>query len=183
MENDIRYTVTNEIIKNSLKRIMENKPINKIKIIDICKEANISRTTFYNHYVDIYDLIEDFEKDILKDLDIKKFQNIDNSEKNLIKLLENVLDYVLANETMYIRFFESNNMTFYNIVLDFCMEKIFGDFSTTKGFASESEARFYFRYHSFGFLSTLEDWLMTSPKIRISKRELATYMARNMKKY
>ena len=183
MENDIRYTVTNEIIKNSLKSIMENKPINKIKIIDICKEANISRTTFYNHYVDIYDLIEDFEKDILNDLDIKNFQNIDNSEKNLIKLLENVLDYVLANETMYIRFFEANNMTFYNIVLDFCMEKIFRDFSTTKGFASESEAIFYFRYHSFGFLSTLEDWLMTSPKIRISKRELATYMARNMKKY
>lgn len=183
MENDIRYTVTNEIIKNSLKSIMENKPINKIKIIDICKEANISRTTFYNHYVDIYDLIEDFEKDILKDLDIKKFQNIDNSEKHLIKLLENVLDYVLENEKMYIRFFESNNMTFYNIVLDFCMEKIFDDFSTTKEFGSESEARFYFRYHSFGFLSTLEDWLMTSPKIRISKRELATYMARNMKKY
>ena len=97
MENDIRYTVTNEIIKNSLKSIMENKPINKIKIIDICKEANISRTTFYNHYVDIYDLIEDFEKDILKDLDIKKFQNIDNSEKHLIKLLENVLDYLKAN--------------------------------------------------------------------------------------
>ncbi|MBR1571168.1 MAG: TetR/AcrR family transcriptional regulator C-terminal domain-containing protein [Lachnospiraceae bacterium] len=179
MENDIRYSVTNTIIKNSLKTLMESKPLNKIKIIDICKEAHISRTTFYNHYVDLYDLIEDFEKDILNDLDIQKFIGIEKTEENIINLLENVLDYIESNKKIYKRFFETKNMDFYNLVLNYCMDKMsINSYSSDNN--NDFESSVFFTYHSFGFLSIVEKWINSNENNSISTHELAQIIAKYM---
>ncbi|MBQ7292036.1 MAG: TetR/AcrR family transcriptional regulator C-terminal domain-containing protein [Clostridia bacterium] len=45
-------------MKESLKKIIQKKPLNKITISDITSDCNISRMTFYYHFKDIYDLVE-----------------------------------------------------------------------------------------------------------------------------
>ena len=36
---------------------MKNKSFEEIKVSDICKEAHINRSTFYNNFNDKYDLL------------------------------------------------------------------------------------------------------------------------------
>ena len=49
---------TKRAIAASLKRLLEQKPLNKITVTDIAKDCNISRHTFYYHFRDVYDLME-----------------------------------------------------------------------------------------------------------------------------
>lgn len=47
-----------DIFCNALLQLNKNKRLNKITVTDVQKKANVSRQTFYNHFVDIYDLIQ-----------------------------------------------------------------------------------------------------------------------------
>ena len=49
---------TKKALEVSLKRLMLQKPFEKITINDLTKDCGISRMTFYNHFRDIYDLVE-----------------------------------------------------------------------------------------------------------------------------
>lgn len=49
---------TKNVMKSSLKKLIQQKPLAKITISDIADDCGISRMTFYYHFKDIYDLVE-----------------------------------------------------------------------------------------------------------------------------
>ena len=50
--------ITKRALEASLKKLLLQKPLDKITINDIAEDCGISRMTFYYHFKDIYDLIE-----------------------------------------------------------------------------------------------------------------------------
>lgn len=50
--------VTKRALEQSLKNLLQQKPLSKITISDITEDCGISRMTFYYHFKDIYDLVE-----------------------------------------------------------------------------------------------------------------------------
>ncbi len=44
-------------IADTLKKLLVKKPIEKIRVTEICREAEIERPTFYYHFQDKYDLM------------------------------------------------------------------------------------------------------------------------------
>lgn len=48
---------TKLLIADSMKKLMAEKSIDKIRVTEICKEAQIERPTFYYHFKDKYDLV------------------------------------------------------------------------------------------------------------------------------
>lgn len=50
--------MTKRALAASLKKLLNQKPLNKITINDIAEDCGISRMTFYYHFKDIYDLVE-----------------------------------------------------------------------------------------------------------------------------
>ena len=49
---------TKHILEESLKKLMLEKPLDKITIRDLTEDCSISRMAFYYHFKDIYDLVE-----------------------------------------------------------------------------------------------------------------------------
>ena len=49
--------ITKLWIADKMKDLMKQKPINKIRVTEICKAAEIERPTFYYHFKDKYDLV------------------------------------------------------------------------------------------------------------------------------
>lgn len=49
---------TKYALENSLKKLLAQKPLNKITVSDITEDCGINRMTFYYHFKDIYDLVE-----------------------------------------------------------------------------------------------------------------------------
>lgn len=49
---------TKRALSQSLKKLLQTKPLSKITINDIAEDCGVSRMTFYYHFADIYDLVE-----------------------------------------------------------------------------------------------------------------------------
>jgi len=62
---------TREIICNAFQKLAEKKNPDKITVVDICEQANISRKTFYYYFVDKFDLFKYIYKDNL----VKRMQS------------------------------------------------------------------------------------------------------------
>ena len=56
---DRRTKYTKDIIKKSLLKMVKKKPFEKITVTEICKMCEINRGTFYIHYCDLYDVLDD----------------------------------------------------------------------------------------------------------------------------
>ena len=59
-----RVRLTKQMIQDSLIALLGNKPIEKISISELCKLADVNRTTFYNHYGSQYDVLRDVGENI-----------------------------------------------------------------------------------------------------------------------
>lgn len=55
---DKRVIKTKKAIRQAFISLRQNKPIEKIYVENLCREALINKSTFYRYYRDIYDLVE-----------------------------------------------------------------------------------------------------------------------------
>lgn len=62
---DKRIRKTKKYLKETLIRLLEQVPFEKITVTHLCNSADISRITFYSHYDDKYDLVEDIFSDMI----------------------------------------------------------------------------------------------------------------------
>lgn len=49
---------TKRALAMSLRKLLQNKPLDKITVVDIVEDCGVNRQTFYYHFRDIYDLVE-----------------------------------------------------------------------------------------------------------------------------
>lgn len=62
---DMRTRRTKRALKTALNKLLETETVEKISVTDICELAEVNRVTFYTHYNDKYELIEELLDDIL----------------------------------------------------------------------------------------------------------------------
>ena len=62
---DRRAQRTAKQIKEVMFSFMKETSIHAIKVSEICNACQINRATFYDHYRDVFDLVQDMEQDML----------------------------------------------------------------------------------------------------------------------
>lgn len=62
---DRRIRRTRELLTNALIALLKEKNLHEITVKELCDMADINRGTFYLHYKDINDMVEQIETDIL----------------------------------------------------------------------------------------------------------------------
>ncbi len=63
-------TRSRHLIKQAYGELLNEKDPSKISVTDIVERANISRGTFYAHYLDVYDLSMAIQNNVLETLDM-----------------------------------------------------------------------------------------------------------------
>ncbi len=63
-KEDRRVRYTKQAIRDGFLRLLAEKPIEKISVTEICREADINRGTFYAHYSDPYELKRSLENQL-----------------------------------------------------------------------------------------------------------------------
>ncbi|MCC8106036.1 MAG: TetR/AcrR family transcriptional regulator [Clostridiales bacterium] len=61
-----RIMLTKRLLKETLLRMLSEKDIQMIHVKDLCKEAGINRTTFYNHYGRPSDVLAEIEDELIE---------------------------------------------------------------------------------------------------------------------
>ena len=57
--SDRRTKYTRKVIRGALMELLNTKPYSKISVTEICRLAEINRGTFYIHYYDVDDVLDD----------------------------------------------------------------------------------------------------------------------------
>ncbi len=115
-KNNRRTLITKKILKESLMELMQEKPISKITIKEICDLSEMSRSTFYLHYQDQFELLTDIKNEVMENTE-KALGSYDG-DLNTIEGIENFLEYVKANkETFGILLCQQDTEDFQSMIL------------------------------------------------------------------
>ena len=63
---DLRVEKTRRSIINGFLELRARKPLEKIRVRELCEKAQINKSTFYDHYRDVYDLAEQLEDEAIR---------------------------------------------------------------------------------------------------------------------
>ncbi len=116
MKHDLRYKRTRQAIEDAFLSLIVRKSVNKITVTEISKLAGISRKTFYDHYLDIYDLVDYLCESAL----LSAYENsVDlQREFDMYSMLRGLLLFLKRNIDIYNTALlpENNGFIFRNIV-------------------------------------------------------------------
>ena len=63
---DMRVKKTKRSIINAFLELRSKMPLEKIRVNELCRIAEINKSTFYSHYQDIYQLSEEVEQEAIQ---------------------------------------------------------------------------------------------------------------------
>lgn len=108
---DQRIIKTKNNLYKGLLLTMKNKSFEEIKVSDICKEARINRSTFYNNFNDKYDLLSSLVHDLEEELKQKLSQNEVpiNIKVYYVNLISLLLEHINENINTYSLVVKRNN--------------------------------------------------------------------------
>lgn len=66
-EEDLRVRKTRKAIRSAFMRLLSEKDLDKIRVVELCRAAEISKGTFYLHYEDIYSLYREVLRKYLEE--------------------------------------------------------------------------------------------------------------------
>ena len=149
--NNKRRKESQEKIIRVFLNLIQSKEVHEITVSDICKQANVNRSTFYANYIDIYDLVDKVKEIIIEDfLDAYKEERMTESHSyNFLKLFQHIYD----NQIFYKTYFKLNmniDATLINSSISNEMEKFYG---------SDKHLEYHIDFFKAGLNAILTRWL------------------------
>lgn len=96
---DKRPHRTEEAIRAAFFSMLEEIPVHKITVSELCRRANINRGTFYLHYQDCYDLMEALSLEIARRL-TPHVQDICRDRGNLRDSILSILSILVEDKNI-----------------------------------------------------------------------------------
>lgn len=117
-KEDKRYQKAEKRIKKSFLTLMAEVGFDAVTVTDIIKEANVNRTTFYSHYKDKYDLMEQVEDEFWNPMLLYMMERMEQENdfiENISKWISYIVNYYYENRTSLILFAgEKGNPNYWN---------------------------------------------------------------------
>lgn len=104
--NNKRKKESQKKIQKVFVQLIQTKEINQISVTEICKKANINRSTFYANYLDVYDLADKITEQIEKEVSLlyQEERETKNNTNDYLKLFQRIKD----NQIFYKTYFKLN---------------------------------------------------------------------------
>lgn len=166
MPDNRRVRMTKTMMKSALLELLENKPLEKITVTDVCGLADVNRSTFYAYYGDVGMLLTEIEDDVLGQLPVPP--DADLSGEGFIDLLEGFFDYVRNNERLFrILLVRRDSGSFNRKLVNTVMEK----YRSPLDRSDELTDRYGYIYCVNGVIGILKEWINSD--FPISSRSFA----------
>lgn len=136
---DLRTIKTKKNLYDALILLMKQTNFENIKVADICKYALVNRSTFYNHYQDKYDLLDDMLTNLKnKIFNLNNYQDI---KSYYLSFFSTLLDYINEHKKSFTDILINNKN---GIMIDILLNKLVKDIlDNTKLKEKEIVVKFY----------------------------------------
>ena len=155
-------SITKKALMESLKKLMLQKPLNKITINDLTTDCGISRMAFYYHFRDIYDLVEwACLEESTKALQGKK--TYETWQEGLLQIFEAVYEnkpfiinayHAVSRERIENYLFQLTHDLIMGVVLEQSKETVLSD----------AQKNFIADFYKYSFVGIMLDWIRQGMK-------------------
>lgn len=153
---------TKQALANTLKTMLQTKPLEKITVKDVSEACGVNRQTFYYHFQDIYDLLGWIYRTEALD-SIQNSKTYGTWQQGLLIILE----YVQANKALCINTYRSMAKDhlegFLNEVVFGLLGDVIDEIAGSVSLAGENKV-FLTRFYCYAFVGVLLDWIKEGVK-------------------
>lgn len=162
---------TKRALEASLKKLLLQKPLNKITINDITEDCGVNRMTFYYHFKDIYDLVDwIMVEDAAKALEGR--QSFENWTDAFLDILHQVQD----NKVLVMNVYRSVSREQVEQYLYKLLDSMLRDFvdRSAQGFTvQDSDKQFIIDFYKYALVGMALEWIrkdMKEDPVRMTER-------------
>ena len=166
---------TQNLLKNGLTDLMKQKPLQKITVKELTDYVNLNRGTFYLHYKDIFDLMDQIENAMLQDfVTINQTHKVLDMNGHPYPLLRDLFTFLKENaEFTRILVIDNRDQNFVDKIKNILKQRCMTDWHYLFSDYSEQKSELYSSYVIYGCIGMIENWLKNG--LRETPEELATY--------
>ncbi len=164
ISNNQRFRETDQKIRQCMLSLLQSKPIEKITVGELCRLSGCNRSTFYAHFLDVYDLLDKIQIQIYQDMkahfesaDVQKYEAISP------QLLSIMLTHIQESKMFYRAYFSCGRAALdhpENRLYDYFIRPYFTKIGFD--FNNDSDSRkawYHFRFFFDGMISVIRQWL------------------------
>ncbi|HIX99416.1 TetR/AcrR family transcriptional regulator [Faecalicatena contorta] len=157
---------TKRLLKASLIDLLQTKGITKISVSELAQAADINRGTFYLHYRDIYDLLDELENDIAKDfIAISDRHRQEVKKGDIYPVLRDFLIYISENARVCLTLARiKNHNDMLRKLRKVLRESCFQEWKPLQRYVGTDVYEYYFSFVQSGYVGMLEYWLKNGMK-------------------
>ena len=153
---------TKKAIKQSLIKLLNERPMNQITVKDVVEDCGINRNSFYYHYQDLPSLVEEI---VLEEADqiIQKYPEVESLEQCLAVAAE----FALKNKKAALHLYHSTNRESFEKSLMRVCEHVVATYTDRilQGQSIDPEDRAVFiRYYKCECFGQMIDWMDSGMK-------------------
>lgn len=174
---DRRIRKTKSALRDGLTTLMKEKSIKDITVKELTDTVDLNRGTFYLHYKDIFDMVEQVEAELMDDfIDALSAYTPANSNCPPYPLLENIFMFLGENAELCTVLLSSNgDIAFVNKIKDIVREKCFHDWFILISVQDSNHFEHLYSFILSGCIGLFETWLKTG--FKETPQEMATLAA------
>ena len=151
---------TKYALEDALKKLLLQKPIDKITINDLSEECGISRMTFYYHFKDIYDLVDW----ILMEDAAEALEGLQDFE-TWSGALREMLEKVQANRVLVLNVYRSISREQVEQYLYKMLDPLLRMFVERENIpVQEEDKQFIIDFYKYGFVGMVLEWVRRDMK-------------------
>lgn len=169
--SESKFNNTSKKMHRALFTLLEKIEFSEINIMDICKLAGINRSTFYAHYDNTYELLQEAHSSLIANffnecsfddpVDISDMHSLSEDDLNFItpKYLLPYLEYIKKHKRLF-KIYANNARTFeVNRMDDALMENIFIPIFAKHGIFDKKLITYVQKYFLKGIDAIINEWI------------------------
>lgn len=118
---DRRKAYSRQAIQKALKLLLDTTPIHKITVTEICRVADVNRTTFYANYTDLQDLLYSISQELDEKINavLSQYDSLDG-----ISYYTALVNTIRANADACLTIMRIPDREFQHVNIDFTYKKV-----------------------------------------------------------
>lgn len=170
-KEDQRVRITKTMIRDAFIGLLSQKPLQNITVKELCENAQVSRGTFYLHYLDIYDLLEKVENEMLEDLEMM-LSNIpiigaSSPPEAADSFLGPIYGFFERNKEMCaILLGDNGDKKFVARIIETGRQKSVKEYKKMYPHASQAQVEVFYYFIAWGFIGLIQQSLQQSNRIQ-----------------
>ena len=155
MKTDRRVKYTKMVLKDALLEILQERPIERVTVKEICERADVNRSTFYVHYGSPQELLDSICRDLYEEISQKK-----KDLEDIRSYMTGICDIMYENRELMRLFVKAGNIESMFSIADIWKSDFLGMAEPMEGRRVDADASFLFI--TCGAFAVLTTWLLGS---------------------